>query len=532
MSRRVPGACMMLALTACGGSAVPVASTPTTTMTTSTPETTVVSTPVETFHPEAKGWDLVWADEFDGPSLDLTRWDFEENCWGGGNNELQCYTNRSENVSVDSGALRIVAREESFTGLDGHEDTPDSSLGQTTLPYTSGRIRTKGQGDWKYGRIEVRARFPEGQGLWPAIWMLPTDSPYGDWAAGGEIDIAEAVNLKTIRGAENRWVHGTLHYGGVWPGNVFTGRSLPLDRDENPADVFHVYALEWEEGEIRWFVDDQHYATQTADGWYTEFPGYDGTMVIGDGAAPFDQKFHLLLNVAVGGNWPGPPDDKTTFPQEMLVDYVRVYECSTSPDDGKGCGSSSPEAVHVEGVVPSESVFAGTLTGTFDPSELNDAMPVFEDDRVYPWDLDVYTASGGVQLELIETDEAGHGNVIQATFDTDEAVLFFQSSSIYDLTDWSEGFVEFDLRLVETGSASSGFMMKVDCVFPCGTGDYPIDEPVVGEWVSYKIPIPDLLSHPVSSLDLSQVNTPLVVFPAWGDQRGAVLQVDNVRWTR
>lgn len=529
MIRRVSGAFVVLALTACGGSAVSVASTTTTT----TPsEATVVSTSVETFHPETKGWDLVWADEFDGFSLDLTRWDFEENCWGGGNNELQCYTSRPENVTIDGGLLHIVAMEESFTGLAGHEDREDAAVGQTTLPYTSGRIRTKGQGDWKYGRVEVRARFPEGQGLWPAVWMLPTDSPYGEWAAGGEIDIAEAVNLKTIRAAENRWIHGTLHYGGVWPGNAFTGQSLPLDRDANPADVFHVYAVEWEEGEIRWFVDDHHYATQTADGWYTEFPGYDGTMVIGDGAAPFDQEFHLLLNVAVGGNWPGPPDEKTTFPQEMLVDYVRVYECSTSPDDGKGCGSSSPEAVHVEGVVPSESVFSGSLTGTFDPAALSDRMDVFDDDRIYPWDLDVYAASGGVQLELIATEEAGHGNVIQATFDTDEAVLFFQSSATYDLTEWAEGFVEFDLRLMEAGSASSGFMMKVDCVFPCGTGDYPIEAPVVGEWVSYKIPVADLLSHPVSSLDLSLINTPLVVFPAWGDQRGAVLQVDNVRWTR
>lgn len=516
-----------VALTACGEDAAPPGSAAPTTTT-----STVVEIHVDGFHPAGMGWELVWADEFEGASLDLTRWDYEENCWGGGNNELQCYTSRAENVFLADGLLHIVAREESFTGIDGHEDWDDVAHGQTTLPYTSGRIRTKGQGDWKYGRFEIRARFPEGQGLWPALWMLPTDSPYGDWAAGGEIDIAEAVNLKTNRAAENRSIHGTLHYGGLWPGNVFSGQSWPLARDENPADVFHVYAIEWEEGEIRWFVDDLHYATQTSDGWYTEFPGYDGTMVIGDGAAPFDQEFHLLMNVAVGGNWPGSPDDRTVFPQEMLVDYVRVYQCSVSPADGIGCGTSSPDAVLVEGVSPSESLFTGAFTGSFDPSTLGEAMEIFGDDRVYPWDLDVYTASGGVTLELVSTDEEGHGDVIQMTFETNESVVFFQSPDTHDLSDWAGGFVEFDLRVLELGGASQGFMMKVDCVFPCGTGDFRIDAPVVGEWTSYAIPIADLLAHPGSSLDLANVNTPLVIFPAWGAQRGAVMQIDNVRWTR
>ena len=165
----------------------------------------------------------------------------------------------------------------------------------------------------------------------------------GSWAAGGEIDIMEAVNLKTIDAAVTRAVHGTLHYGGEWPANVLSGASFAFG-DVHPSDSFHVYALEWEEGEIRWYVDDVHYATQTSDGWYTQAGG--------PAAAPFDQPFHLVLNVAVGGNWPGPPDDATTFPQVMEVDYVRVYECSASPADGRGCATSSETARLVEGAPP------------------------------------------------------------------------------------------------------------------------------------------------------------------------------------
>ena len=334
---------LALVAAACGDTDVAVAEPPATTA----PSTTTTTIP--SFHPEGKGWELVWSDEFDGTELDLERWDHEENCWGGGNNELQCYTASDTNVAVADGLLRITALEEEATGLAVSEDFPEAATaGNKTQPYTSGRIRTKGLGDWRYGRFEIRARLPYGQGLWPAVWMLPTDSPYGSWAAGGEIDIMEAVNLKTRDGAVTRSVHGTLHYGAEWPANVFSGTFWPFG-DDHPSDVFHTYALEWEEGEIRWYVDGTHYATQTADGWYTQFAGPDGALVVGEGAAPFDQPFHLILNVAVGGTWPGPPDDKTVFPQEMLVDYVRVYRCAESPEDGKGCATVSDAAALVGG---------------------------------------------------------------------------------------------------------------------------------------------------------------------------------------
>lgn len=245
--------------------------------------------------PPSDDWTLVWSDEFDGSTLDLGKWSYQIgdgcdiNLCGWGNNELQWY--QADNVEVADGLLTITARPESVGGRN----------------FTSARIRTIGKGDWTYGRFEIRARLPRGQGIWPAIWMMPTDSAYGGWAASGEIDIMELVGDEPAR------VHGTLHYGGEFPANQSSGDSYRLDSGIF-ADGFHVFALEWEEGEIRWYVDGQHYQTQTQ--WNSSNGPYP---------APFDQAFHLIVNIAVGGNWPGPPDLSTPFPQSMDVDWIRVY---------------------------------------------------------------------------------------------------------------------------------------------------------------------------------------------------------------
>ena len=242
------------------------------------------------------GWKLVWQDEFNGDALDYSKWGVEVNALGGGNNELQFYTDRPENVRVDNGQLILEARKDKF-----------STLG-ITRDYSSARIRTKHRGEWKYARIEVKAKLPQGRGLLPAIWMLPTDQKYGGWAASGEIDIAEVLGHKTAV------VHGTLHYGGKWPKNKQSGDHYQLATG-NFADDFHLFALEWDEGEIRWYVDGEHYQTQKA--WFSDKSPFP---------SPFDQRFHLILNLAVGGNWPGQPDKKTAFPARMLVEYVRVYQ--------------------------------------------------------------------------------------------------------------------------------------------------------------------------------------------------------------
>ena len=522
-----------LVLAACGGS--DGADEPTASSADPTTTTVAVVTPeTESFHPDDAGWELVWSDEFDGTGLDLSRWSYEQNCWGGGNNELQCYTDAPANSEVRDGLLVIRALEETATGLAVSEDSPDAATaGTRTLPYTSARIRSKDKGDWRYGRFEIRARLPFGQGLWPAIWMLPTDSVYGTWAASGEIDIMEATNLKASDDVKSRSVLGTLHYGGEFPANVESGAFWPISPDLHPSDVFHVYAVEWEEGEIRWYLDDTHYATQTSDGWYSQ-TDVGGELVIAPGAAPFDQAFHLILNVAVGGNLPGDPDDTTTFPQVMEVDYVRVYECAASPDDGTGCATTSDLALQVAGnrppASPPTTQPADDTAGGFDPADLGDTMAVFEDEPVAPWRLDA--SSGGATVEIIDTGEPGYGAVVQATFTGNETVVYLQAGTGYDLSDWADGFVEFDLRVVDRGTNTGGFVMKVDCGFPCGSGDYLLDDPVVGEWTTYRIAVADLLTNPGSTLDLSRVDTPLVIFPAWGNQQGAVIQVDNVAWTR
>jgi len=243
-----------------------------------------------------EGYELVWNDEFNSDIIDTSKWEFEVNADGGGNNELQYYTDRPENAYLDSGKLVIKAIHATYTGDDGVRD------------YTSARLRTKYKGDWLYGRFVIRAKLPAGQGLWPAIWMLPTDWEYGDWAASGEIDIMELL------GQGPNKVYGTLHYGGPWPDNVHTGDSFTLPSGDFVKE-YHIFSLEWEEGVMRWYVDDSLYETQT--NWYTsgaDFP------------APFDKRFHLILNVAVGGNWPGNPDETTEFPQTIMVDYVRVFQ--------------------------------------------------------------------------------------------------------------------------------------------------------------------------------------------------------------
>ena len=253
--------------------------------------------PKEPVPPEIPGWKLVWNNEFNGKEIDESKWSFEVNAEGGGNNELQYYTDRSNNAYVKDGLLHIQALEETFTGPEG------------TREYTSARMRTMNQGDWKYGRFEVRAKLPTGKGLWPAIWMMPTDNLYGTWAASGEIDIMELL------GHEPYMVHGTLHYGGEWPYNTHSGDYYLLKDGQVFPDDFHTFALEWEPRVFRWYVDGELYQTQTE--WRTDGGNYP---------APFDQRFYIILNVAVGGNWPGSPNARTQFPQAMQVDYVRVYQ--------------------------------------------------------------------------------------------------------------------------------------------------------------------------------------------------------------
>lgn len=256
-----------------------------------------------------QGWTLVWQDEFDGTEINPDNWEFmigDGTAYGlpsgWGNNELQYYTDRPENASVQNGKLIITAREENFGGKQ----------------YTSARLRSRGLADFRYGRFEARIRVPRGQGIWPAFWMLPTDSQYGGWAAGGEIDIIETINVPLD-------AHGTIHFGGEWPDNRSNGGSFTNGIDLSA--FYHVFAIEWEPDQIRWYIDGELYHTANSSQWFSaNAPDND--------RAPFDQYFHMLLNIAVGGNWPGPPDQTTQFPQQLEVDWVRVSAREQAPFGG------------------------------------------------------------------------------------------------------------------------------------------------------------------------------------------------------
>jgi beta-glucanase (GH16 family) len=249
-------------------------------------------------------WTLTWSDEFDGPNgspPDTKTWIRESGGNGWGNNELEYYTTRLENSRLENGKLVIEARSERFTGPDG-----------VARDYTSARLKTKGLFSQRYGRFEARIQIPFGQGVWPAFWMLGDDISSVHWPTCGEIDIMENI------GREPASVHGSMHgpgYSGEHP--LTAAYTLPSEKKSSPprfADDFHVFAVEWEPERVRFYVDGHLYSTQTK----ADLPAATRWV--------FDHPFFILLNVAIGGNWPGSPDASTTFPQRMLVDYVRVYE--------------------------------------------------------------------------------------------------------------------------------------------------------------------------------------------------------------
>ena len=261
-------------------------------------EEEMVSHNKETNDWEIEGWNIVWQDEFDKDSLDLTKWSREIGGHGWGNNELQFYTDSDSNSYVENGNLILKA-----------QVVPQGIGSSKGLRYySSARLRTYGKGDWKYGRIEVKAKVASGQGIWPAIWMLPTDWLFGGWPSSGEIDIMEHV------GYDLGVVHGSVHTE-AYNHKINTKRSSAR-KIANVDTEFHVYSIIWNKDKISFFIDDVQYFLFENDqqGNYKTWP--------------FDQRFHLLINIAVGGDWPGNPDNSTNFPRKMLVDYVRVYEKS------------------------------------------------------------------------------------------------------------------------------------------------------------------------------------------------------------
>lgn len=239
-------------------------------------------------------YDLVWSDEFDYEGVpDESKWDYDVGGHGWGNNELQYYT-RGENVTVKDGCLIIEARKEEYEGMH----------------YTSTRLVSRKKGDWLYGKFEIRAKLPKGNGTWPAIWMLPTDWEYGSWPASGEIDIMEHV------GYDQDVIYASVHTQ-TYNHSIGTQKTA-TKKVTGVSDDFHTYTVEWLPDQIKAFVDGELYFTfKPTD--YKESPTYKEW--------PFDKRMHLLINLAVGGNWGGVRGvDDSIFPQQMEVDYVRVYQ--------------------------------------------------------------------------------------------------------------------------------------------------------------------------------------------------------------
>jgi beta-glucanase (GH16 family) len=247
----------------------------------------------------ASSWILAWSDEFNsanGSAPDSTKWTYDLGGGGWGNQELQSYTSRTQNAQIQNGNLVITALQENYTGTDG--------IGRN---YTSARLKTQNLFTRAYGRFEARIKIPKGQGIWPAFWMLGNDIRQNDWPKCGEIDIMENI------GREPGTIHGSLHGPSSVAHTSDLTSTVSLPASQNYPDDFHVYAIEWEPGTVRFYVDSNNYATFTQAQWPA------------GGQWVFDHPFFIIMNVAVGGVWPGSPDATTRFPQQMLVDYVRVY---------------------------------------------------------------------------------------------------------------------------------------------------------------------------------------------------------------
>jgi beta-glucanase (GH16 family) len=493
-------------------------------------------------------WRMVWNDEFDSSAIDTNKWNYEVNCAGGGNNEKQCYTDSDENAFIKDGMLNIVA-------LPAEEGA--------AKPYTSARLNTRYNADFTYGRFEMRAKLPAGQGSWPAFWMMPTDEVYGTWPRSGEIDILEAVNLKAVAedGTLESNIHGTLHYGREWPNNSSSGKAYTFPQDTNPADDFHTYAIEWQQGEVRWYVDGYLYATQRQSevrfnskdepvglkhqGWFSEyFEQGSGELVTHWDSSPFDKDFYLILNLAVGGDWPENVNnlgiDGTAFTagQRFEIDYVRVYECASNPDSGKGCetvrpGYNSLDDAMVEGKAPvplppsngvakNLDVFNGTLDANW-----------------IAWDC-----CGGTTPAIIT--DADKGDAVQFNINDNNGTVLgfstrgghfsdsftgtstpFDASPLVDLN----GRLSFEMKVVTPPSSATTWLFKAESGDGGpNTGDVALNQsiegadPVVGQWQTYTFSLAFLQDK---GLDLSAIDV-LMIFPAWQTGEGAEYLVTNV----
>ena len=494
-------------------------------------------------------WAMVWSDEFDGEAINAQNWTHEVNCAGGGNQEKQCYTDSAENSFIADGMLNLVA----LPAEDG-----------AALPYTSARMITRYKTDFKYGRVEMRAKVPSGQGSWPAFWMMPTDEEYGEWPRSGEIDIFESVNLGAARedGTAENHIYGTIHYGKSYPDNSSSGKAYSLADGVSPADDFHTYAIEWQEGEIRWYMDGYLYATQRQSkvrynskdeavglahrGWFTEyFDQVSGELKTHWDTAPFDKEFYLILNFAVGGSWPESVNetgiDASAFHAEnkYVVDYVRVYQCQSNPETGKGC----------ETVRPGYDSFDDALVEGKAPVPLPPSDGVAKNIAIFDGSLEAnwtaWDCCGGTTPAIIA--DADKGDVVQFNINDNNGTVLgfstrdghfpadftgvsapFDASPLLDLN----GKLSFEMKVVTAPTSATTWLLKAEAGDGGpNTGDVALNtsveglDPVVGQWQTYTFSLATLQEK---GLDLSAIDV-LMVFPAWQTGEGAEYLITNMK---
>lgn len=434
--------------------------------------------------PNAADYQLVWSDDFDGSSLNAANWDVQTGNGdaygvpGWGNNELQYYT--ADNISLESGNLVIEAR---------IGDSPDPAF-----DYTSARIRTEGKLDITYGRIESSIQVPPGVGIWSAFWMLGTDpSVYDIWASKGEIDILESF------GGNAPFAQSAVHYGMTFPQNQLVFKKYDID----PTDGFHQYAVEWDIEQIRFYIDGEHFFTVRKDSYWNYY--YAGMMtgfVEGGESAPFDQPQHIILNMAVGGNLPGDPTDSSIFPAQMLVDYVRVYECPIDPKNtGLGCANSidlvNPyliaEVPEADAVTASYQLYMDGLQTLFEGSGADRELDfnIFDNEGALTVSEQV-SPDGGMVIDILTT---GGGNVSVQDITEGPFSLFGMGSSELN-SGYYGGEISFDIMVVsgaDTDPAGS-LQVKMDSGFPdVGYMEIPLSKFPADQFTRVSLRISEIL---------------------------------------
>lgn len=515
----------MLCLSACGGGGGSSSSSSSSISSTPSAQSSSQASSIAAYNPEDNHWQLVFDDEFDGEALDQSKWSYEYNCKGNGD-ELQCYTENKENLYLSDGKLHIVARKENYSGPAYWNDEPEYDRNDTskTLPYTSARIRTLKKADWRYGRIEVKAKMPQGYGTWPAIWMMPSDNTYGAWPASGEIDIFEAFGSNTPNWGNK--IAGTLHYGQACCENfvrAMTGADTVPPGNKIWND-YHIYAFEWEADEMRWYVDNQLFEVQRSDGWFNVY-GEEGEKIITNGRQPFEQAFHLILNLAIDG-MAGSSLQQTSFPQEMTVDYMRVYQCALDTETGKGCASFADKApapitttpllknaYFSDELNPQHFSYQGQnydaqlqLQATSEQDKPMEPVVVEQQEDHKLWSLEFGSGGGSGAIQWL----APQGSSFENAFDMSGNTRFAQ--------------LRFDL-LVESLDANSEISVGMQSLNG-GQSFYTLKNIQVGQWQSVAIPYINLVAETGAGVNSGLVTHPFVITASGA----ANLQLNNIQF--